>query len=200
MMTVETVTIEVEANTENARRSFDALNAVARNFGRQVTGALTDAVVKGEDLDDVFRSLAGSLANSALTAGLRPLQDILSNGLNGLLSSLGGRGGRGGAGGGGFLAAFGNALPFARGGVVAAPSFFPLNGGLGVAGEAGPEAILPLRRDATGRLGVAMTGAGSGGANITVNISTPDVAGFRQSEAQVASALARALQRARRTL
>lgn len=187
-MTVENVTIEVEANTEKARRSFNELNTVAKKFGEQVTSALTDAVVKGEDLDDVFRSLALSIANSALNAGLQPLQDTISSGLSGLFSSFTG-------GTGGVPAPV---TPFAKGGVVATPSFFPLDRGLGVAGEAGPEAIVPLQRGSDGRLGI---GASNGGSpmSVVVNISTPDVAGFRRSEAQVASALARAVQRSRRS-
>lgn len=199
-MTIETVTIEVDADTEEARRSFNALNSTASTFGRQITRALTDATVKGKDLDDVFRSLALSLSNSALTSGLKPLQDALSAGLGSLFSGLSGGGGAGGAGaGGGFLSSLGSILPFARGGVVSSPSFFPMNGRVGLAGEAGPEAIVPLQRGSDGRLGIASSGGGSA-ANITVNIATPDVQGFRQSEAQVTAALARALQRSRRTL
>lgn len=198
-MAIETVTIEVEANTDNAKRSFEALNTVAQGFGKNVTNALTSAVVKGEDLDDVFRSLASSIANNALSAGLKPLQDILSSGLGSILSAFSGGGTGGTGGGGGFLSSLGSILPFAKGGVVSSPSFFPLNGGLGVAGEAGPEAIVPLQRGSNGRLGIA-SGGGGGGGNITVNISTPDAASFRQSEAQVTSALARAVQRSRRTL
>lgn len=198
-MAIETVTIEVEANTDNAKRSFEALNTVAQGFGKNVTNALTSAVIKGEDLDDVFRSLASSIANNALSAGLKPLQDILSSGLGSILSAFSGGGTGGAGGGGGFLSSLGSILPFAKGGVVSSPSFFPLNGGLGVAGEAGPEAIVPLQRGSNGRLGIA-SGGGGGGGNITVNISTPDAASFRQSEAQVTSALARAVQRSRRTL
>jgi len=195
-MTSETVTIEVEASTDSARRSFEALNGVAQGFGRQVTSALTSVIERGGDLDDVLRSLGSSLASNALSAGLRTLQDTLSNGLGNLLSAFGGASG---GGSGGFLSALGNALPFARGGVVASPSFFPLNGGFGLAGEAGPEAIMPLQRGTDGRLGIAAASSGGGG-SITVNITTPDAASFRRSEAQVTSAIARAVQRSRRTL
>ena len=43
---------------------------------------------------------------------------------------------------------------FANGGVVNRPTAFGMSGGLGVAGEAGPEAILPLSRGPGGNLGV----------------------------------------------
>jgi hypothetical protein len=45
----------------------------------------------------------------------------------------------------------GKVIPFARGGVIARPTHFPI----GLMGEAGPEAIMPLRRDGAGRLGVS---------------------------------------------
>ena len=43
---------------------------------------------------------------------------------------------------------------FASGGIVDSPSYFPMKGGTGLMGEAGPEAIVPLTRTATGELGV----------------------------------------------
>lgn len=50
----------------------------------------------------------------------------------------------------------GNIIPFARGGIVSRPTMFPMaNGGTGLMGEAGPEAVMPLRRGADGRLGVS---------------------------------------------
>jgi phage-related minor tail protein len=70
---------------------------------------------------------------------------------------------------------------------------------LGLAGEAGAEAIMPLARDDTGQLGVRTSNAAPP-VNVTVNIATPDVAGFRRSEAEVTAALARAVARGRRGL
>jgi hypothetical protein len=43
---------------------------------------------------------------------------------------------------------------FASGGVVGAPTAFASPGGIGIAGEAGPEMIAPLKRDSSGNLGV----------------------------------------------
>jgi len=55
---------------------------------------------------------------------------------------------------------------FADGGVVGSPTTFPMTGGkTGLMGEAGPEAIMPLKRGANGKLGVQMEG---GGSNTTV--------------------------------
>ena len=58
-------------------------------------------------------------------------------------------------------------------------------------GEAGPEAIMPLRpRGPDGKLGVA-AGGRAAPVSVTVNIATPDAHSFRRSEAQVAATLAR---------
>jgi phage-related minor tail protein len=58
---------------------------------------------------------------------------------------------------------------------------------------------LPLTRGSDGRLGIRSAGGGSM-VNITMNISTPDVAGFRRSQSQIASEMSRAMQRGQRNL
>ncbi len=54
---------------------------------------------------------------------------------------------------------------FARGGIVYGPTLFPFASGIGLIGEAGAEAILPLKRTAGGNLGVTADGMG-----LTVNV------------------------------
>ena len=64
----------------------------------------------------------------------------------------------------------GNVVPFANGGVVGGPTTFPLSGGrTGLMGEAGPEAIMPLKRGKDGKLGVVAEGGGA--VNITQNFN-----------------------------
>ncbi|MDR1575599.1 MAG: tape measure protein [Treponema sp.] len=46
--------------------------------------------------------------------------------------------------------------------IVSRPTYFRYGGGLGIMGEAGPEAIMPLTRGSDGRLGVTASGAGGG--------------------------------------
>ena len=59
----------------------------------------------------------------------------------------------------------GSIQAYADGGVVGSPTTFPMSGGrTGLMGEAGPEAIMPLKRGANGKLGVQM----EGGATTTV--------------------------------
>ena len=48
----------------------------------------------------------------------------------------------------------GRLIPLAHGGIVIRPTFFPMANGMGLMGEAGPEAIMPLKRLANGNLGV----------------------------------------------
>jgi phage-related minor tail protein len=52
---------------------------------------------------------------------------------------------------------------YASGGVFSKPTAFRHSGGLGVMGEAGPEAIMPLTMTSGGKLGVMAKGGGQGG-------------------------------------
>jgi len=63
--------------------------------------------------------------------------------------------------------------------IVSAPTYFRHGGGLGLMGEAGPEAIMPLTRMPNGDLGVQTAG---GGAQVTVNIINNSGAKVRQEE------------------
>lgn len=63
---------------------------------------------------------------------------------------------------------------FAKGGmftnsIVASPTLFKFAQGTGLMGEAGPEAIMPLKRDSNGNLGVRAGGAGGGKVDVVVN-------------------------------
>ncbi len=92
----------------------------------------------------------------------------------------------------------GRIAPFASGEIVSAPTTFPMRGATGLMGEAGPEAIMPLKRGADGKLGVQAQGGGANTQNVVINISTPDVAGFQRSQTQIAAQMSRVLGRAQR--
>ncbi len=176
--------------------SANALTVSANGFARAMSQAFTQSVVGGKQFDDVLKSLALRLSNLAVTAAFRPLASGVAGGLDRLFGGL-----FGGSGGGEkpLELALGAIKPFATGGVIATPSYFPLaTGGMGLAGEAGPEAIVPLSRGRDGRLGVASGGAPQ--ANVTIQISTPDLDSFRRSESYLAGQIARAVARGQRAL
>jgi len=82
---------------------------------------------------------------------------------------------------------------FARGGIVDKPMLFPFAKGIGLMGEAGPEAIMPLRRGRDGNLGVA---GGGGTTNVVVNVDAggTSVQGNAPRGDQLGKALSAAVQ------
>jgi phage-related minor tail protein len=173
--------------------STNALGVSATTFAKTMSKAFVDATSGGKQFDDVLKQLALRLSNMAVTNAFKPLAKGVSGSLGSLFNGL-------------FTgtdpsltAAMGAIKPFASGGVIGAPTYFPLsNGGVGLAGEAGPEAIMPLSRGADGTLGVAMSGA-SAAPNISVQIATPDAGSFRRSEAYITGQIARAVARGQRS-
>jgi len=161
---------EVELN-----RIQDLADGVARSISTGFRAALLD----GKSLQSVLGDIARSFADIALKAAIKPLGDLAG----GLVDNL-------------FRAANPAVTPFAKGGVIAQPSYFPLGAGLGLAGEAGPEAIMPLARGSDGRLGVA---GGGGAVQVTFNVTASDARSFVASEAEVSAMLLRAVRRGTRS-
>lgn len=163
-------------------------------FGKSLNRAFDGLVLRGKGLKDVVSSLGQDLSQMALQSAFQPLQQGVGSLLSGLVSTGGSSGGLAD-----LVKSFGLPLPFARGGVVSSPTYFPLAGGrAGVMGERGAEAILPLRRGADGRLGVAAESGG--GVQVNFTVSSPDAESFRRSESQISAMLARAIARGERNL
>lgn len=193
MTQLDAITVGIDADTSAFRREINECTRMADGFGRAMTRALVDATVRGRDFGDVMRSLALRLSSTAVNAAMRPLE----KGLDKIFESIFG-------GGPQKAGAPLNILPpaargFAKGGVIATPSYFPLGAGLGLAGEKGAEAILPLARGADGRLGVRSESPARP-LHVTVHVATPDAASFRRSEAYLSATVARAVARGERGL
>jgi phage-related minor tail protein len=178
------MTVRIAADTSALERSLKQMELDADRFAVTLTQGLKSAVVSGNSLEDVLRSIGRQMASNALSIGLKPFEQLLG----GAIGSL-----------------FGGLLPFAKGGtpglgsgVVSTPTVFGTGSKLGLMGEAGAEAILPLRRDASGRLGVG--GGGGGPVTVNVSIATPDANSFRKSEGQIAAMLARTVSRGTRNI
>jgi phage-related minor tail protein len=171
------------------------LTTGATAFSRAMTSAFTASVVGGKQFDDVLKSLTLRLSDMAVRLAFKPLEKSIAGGLSSLLSGLTGSGSGTGVS---VAAAAGAVKPFASGGVIGTPTYFPLmQGGVGLAGEAGPEAIMPLARGPDGKLGVAGRG---GGNSVTIQIATPDLESFRRSENYITGQIARAVSRGQRSL
>ena len=86
-------------------------------------------------------------------------------------------------------------VPYAYGGVVSRPTLFPMANGAGLMGEAGPEAILPLRRNKQGKLGVETNGATSNNVvNVSVNASGTSAQGNSLKANQLGKMIGSAIQ------
>jgi lambda family phage tail tape measure protein len=161
------------------KQVLDDLEDRSRSFGSAITSALQGAVLDGDSLSEVLQSIAYRFSAISLDAGMQPLENSLTGLFAGMTHSLS------------------SAIGFANGGVVNAPTYFPMSGGAGLMGEAGAEAIMPLRRGADGRLGVA-GGDGGGSVQVVFNVQAADVQSFRRSEGQINAMLTRAVGRGRR--
>jgi len=170
------------------------VDGLSRSLGTGLRRAFDGVVFDGLRLSDAMRQIGRSISDAVYSAAMRPVQgavggalaSMIGGAMSGLLPF---------ANGGSF--AQGRVMPFAQGGVVSGPVAFPMRGGMGLMGEAGPEAIMPLARGADGRLGVRTAGGGRA-VNVVFNITTPDVAGFQRSQSQIAAQMSRLLAQGQR--
>lgn len=167
---------DANANWSNgASRAWENYADSAANMASQVEGAMGSAFSSMEDaLTDFVMTGKLSFADFAKSvladiARIQMRQAIVGIGTGLYNSGFGGLFGPsviGSAKGNAFSG--GEVVPFAKGGaftntIASQPTLAPM----ALFGEAGPEAIMPLGRDAQGRLGVR----GSGASNTMVNMS-----------------------------
>ena len=160
--------------------------ALSKGLGRAIDGVVLDGMKLSEALETVARSMIDAAYKAAVKPVTQQLGGMLAGGLAGMFGGL-----MPFAQGGAFTQ--GKVMPFATGGVVSGPVSFPMRGDTGLMGEAGPEAIVPLTRGPDGKLGVRAQGGGAQPVTVVMNITTPDVQGFRRSQSQIAAKMSRAL-------
>ena len=156
--------------TESQQLFEDMKTTVKDGLGNAIMGLIEGTKSLGQSLSGILRQL-GSMF---LQFGMGKLFSFLPFAKGGVFAQN-------------------NVVPFAYGGVVKKPTLFPMANGMGLMGEAGPEAIMPLRRGRGGRLGVEASGATS---NIVVNVdaSGTQVQGNNNQAKQLGSAISAAVQ------
>lgn len=144
-----------------------------------MTDAMSNFFMTGKlNAKDMVSSILGELVKLATSSAFKAVISAFGGAAGGgsmfgsLFSAMGGAvaNAKGGAYAGGNLSAF-------SGQIVSTPTFFNYGvsafaKGAGLMGEAGPEAIMPLKRGADGRLGIEASGAAGGIAvSTTVNMA-----------------------------
>jgi hypothetical protein len=176
-----------EATAEAVGAAAEKSREIAQGLAQDITGPIKEALKSGEFSWETFAGaisrIAQNLATRLIELAFKPIETALLNAFMG-----GGAGGGSGILGslfgfarGGVFAGGDELTAFAKGGVVNRPTLFPFAKGMGLMGEAGPEAILPLRRGKGGRLGVEMSGDGAAPAaqmsTRIINVLDPSVVG-----------------------
>ena len=172
---------DMQNELDGVSAELDRISNLADGVGRSLSRALRSAVTDGKSLKSVLAEVAASFADIALKAALQPVSNLVSGAIESLFKAT-----DTGLG----------VTAFAKGGVLASPAYFGMGQGVGLAGEAGPEAIVPLQRGSDGRLGVASGGGGA--VQVTFNVTASDARSFAASEAEVSAMLLRAVRRGTR--
>jgi len=166
-------TKSVKEFSEEITKSFGSqMQSKLKTFNdsiKTIQESMADVVVKGiKSMEDAlvdfvmtgklnFKNLANSIiADMARIAIQQTITKPFTNFLKGIFGS---------ANGNAFVD--GKVQKYAYGGIVKKPTLFPMANGMGLMGEAGAEAIMPLKRGSNGKLGVQATG---GVGNIVVNV------------------------------
>ena len=179
---------EVSKMQDAIQETSKDAETLSRGLSKGLRRAFDGLVFDGMRASDVLGTVARSVVNTAYSAAIKPVTSqiggLLAQSVSGVFAN-----------GGAFSQ--GKVTPYASGGIVSSPTAFPMRGGTGLMGEAGPEAIMPLSRGSDGKLGVKMEGGGRP-VTVVMNISTPDAASFQRSRTQIAAQMGRALGRGQR--
>jgi len=134
---------------EAEQQQKDAADSIANSFG----SALTSIVDGTKSVKDAFKDMARAIiAELYQIYVVKKITGMISDAINPYMPTFT-------PSENGNVFSNGNLVPYADGGVVGSPTTFPMAGGrTGLMGEAGPEAIMPLKRGKDGKLGVQAEG------------------------------------------
>lgn len=212
----EKISLVKEQMENQIRLQRDWRMGLQRSYNEIVANSFNYAKFASSQMDSVVGHMTSSMENLAITGRFRfremtvsILQDLskiymrmatmkLVNYVGSYLFGGSGVSTAGGSIGGMFAtAAHGRVfnssglVAFARGGVVSSPTYFGFNGGRGLMGEQGSEAVMPLTRTANGNLGVQVQGMGGGtvvnapvSVSVTVNSDGSTESGVNANEAK----------------
>jgi phage-related minor tail protein len=160
--------------------------AMAQQLENAFQNFFTSVITGTNSFKGALSQLLGQLAQMAANAAFQSLLNSSAGDGGNFFSNIV----RAFANADGNAYAGGRVIPFARGGVVNSPTLFPMAGAnTGLMGEAGPEAIMPLKRGADGRLGIESSGGGAVSVTyapqITVRGSGEEVAALRAEIARM---------------
>ena len=180
---------------DEQQKVLDKAKEQQKEIGDLISSSMEDAfmsIVDGtKSVKDAFKSMAASIISELYRIFV--IKKIVG-GITGFLPFADGGVFSGGsvvpsAKGNAFYG--GNVIPFANGGVVSSPMTFPMTGGkTGLMGEAGPEAIMPLKRGKGGKLGVVAENNGNVVINQSFNFSANGDESVKKIIAQAAPQIA----------
>ena len=178
--------------TKGMRESMEEYRTKAMDVAGQVKEAMSSALQGMEDALVKF-VMTGKLAFGDLARSI--IADITRIVIrSAIISPILGAFGIGVTNAKGNVYDGGELQKYAYGGIINKPTVFPMKNGLGLMGEAGAEAIMPLKRGKDGRLGVALQGGGSNVVNVSVDASGTKAEGNTMKANQIGKMIGAAIE------
>lgn len=178
--------IGLHSDLQLMKKDLETIDKLALRITTTLANGFGSATRSGKTFNETLGIIAQSLLRLALRESTRTITSSLVKELSAVFTPQ--------------EAGAVSVVPHANGGIIASPAYFSASKAVGLMGERGAEAIMPLARGADGRLGVVAQNDSARPVSVTVNIAATDVDSFRRSESQITGALARAVARGQRHL
>ena len=164
-----------DENRNKLTKTEQTLTDIGTSIKSGLVDGLNQAILQGKSLGSVLSGVLNQAASLFFNMGIKSIFPFLGSAKGNVFAQN-------------------KVVPFAYGGVVNKPTLFPMANGMGLMGEAGPEAIMPLRRGRGGRLGVEAAGGGATTVNVSVDASGSSVQGDSAQASQLGKAIGAAVQ------